>query len=373
MERFRSELHATTADRVTGDLQAVDGQVNGPQWRHLQSIPFPSVGKRTHVDVLIGVDHPEVHTSLAEIRGTTSEPIARLTPLGWTCIGPSTPTARPRVFTGHSQTFFVQRRDTELDNLVRQLWQVDSSDHIVPPSNALTQPEAKALDTVAQSCKMVDGRFEVNMPWKDGHVPTELPESYSTALRRLEATERRLRREPSIADAYSDVISKYTEKQYVRKVSDVDSDRQPAWYLPHFAVVRPDKETTKTRIVFDASATTDGVSLNSLLHAGPMFQRDLVEVLVRFREKPVAIVCDISEMYLQVSLAPEVRTYHRFLWRDVDSGRPPGVYEFKRVSSASTHHRFWHSTSLSSMPAPTRLPHLSQPMPCCRPPTWTTR
>ena len=62
-----------------------------------------------------------------------------------------------------------------------------------------------------------------------------------------------------------------------------------------------------------------------------MLQRDLVEVLVRFREKPVAIVCDISEMYLQVSLAPEVRTYHRFLWCDLDSGRPPDVYEFQRV------------------------------------------
>ena len=37
---FRSELHATSADRVTGDSQAVDWQVNGPQWRHLQSIPF---------------------------------------------------------------------------------------------------------------------------------------------------------------------------------------------------------------------------------------------------------------------------------------------------------------------------------------------
>ena len=89
--------------------------------------------------------------------------------------------------------------------------------------------------------------------------------------------------------------------------------------------------TTKTRIVFDASATTDGVSLNALLHAGPKLQRDLVEVLVRFREKPVAIVCDISEMYLQVSLAPEVRPYHRFLWRDLDSSRPPDVYEFQRV------------------------------------------
>ena len=83
--------------------------------------------------------------------------------------------------------------------------------------------------------------------------------------------------------------------------------------------------------MFDASAAVDGVSLNSRLHAGPKLQRDLVEVLTRFRKKPVAAVCDISEMYLQISLEPDQRRYHRFLWRDLDNDRPPDVYEFQRV------------------------------------------
>ena len=142
---FRCELHATTADPVTGNLQAVDWQVNGPQWRHLQTIPFPSVGKHTHVDVLIGVDHPGVHTSLAEVRGTTGEPIARLTPLGWTCIGQPSPTAKVCAFSGFAQTFFVQKQkhqDTELNHLVRQLWEVDGHSHLAPPRQLLTKPEA---------------------------------------------------------------------------------------------------------------------------------------------------------------------------------------------------------------------------------------
>ena len=103
------------------------------------------------------------------------------------------------------------------------------------------------------------------------------------------------------------------------------------WYLPHFAVLSPDKETTKTRTVFDVSAATEDVSLNSLLHAGPKLQRDLVEVLICFCEKPVAVVCDLSEMYLQISLEQKDRRYHRFLWRDMDYDRPPDVYEFQRV------------------------------------------
>lgn len=62
----------------------VDWKVNGLQWQHLQSIALPLIGKRTHADLLIGVDHPEVHTSLAEVHGQTSEPITQLMPLGWT-------------------------------------------------------------------------------------------------------------------------------------------------------------------------------------------------------------------------------------------------------------------------------------------------
>jgi hypothetical protein len=86
-----------------------------------------------------------------------------------------------------------------------------------------------------------------------------------------------------------------------------------AWYLPHFAVSKPEKETTKTRIVFDASAKKDGVSLNDVIYTGPKLQRDLVYVLLRFRRFPIALVCDVAEMYLRIGLAPQDRVYHRFL------------------------------------------------------------
>ncbi len=103
------------------------------------------------------------------------------------------------------------------------------------------------------------------------------------------------------------------------------------WYIPHFPVVRPDKDTTKTRIVFDASAEFKGMSLNSAIHQGPKLQRDLFDVLLRFRRHPVAIVCDIAEMYLRIGIDPEDRPYHRFLWRGMEPNRPPDIYEFNRV------------------------------------------
>jgi hypothetical protein len=105
---------------------------------------------------------------------------------------------------------------------------------------------------------------------------------------------------------------------------------EPAWYLPHFPVVRPDKDTTKVRIVFDASAKHNNLSWNDVIHQGPKLQNDLFDVLLRFRKYPVAIVCDIAEMYLQVSINPCEWTYHRFLWRS-NSTKPPDIYQFNRL------------------------------------------
>ena len=37
--------------------------------------------------MLIGIDYAELQFSIRDVRGQPGEPVARLTPLGWTCIG----------------------------------------------------------------------------------------------------------------------------------------------------------------------------------------------------------------------------------------------------------------------------------------------
>ena len=39
------------------------------------------------MDLLIRVDNAELHYSRADLCGEVGEPVARLRPLGWTCIG----------------------------------------------------------------------------------------------------------------------------------------------------------------------------------------------------------------------------------------------------------------------------------------------
>ena len=107
------------------------------------------------------------------------------------------------------------------------------------------------------------------------------------------------------------------------------------------SVCRSERLTTKTRIVFDASAKFHGTSLNDEIYPGPKLQNSLFYVLLRFRRFPVAVACDVSKMYLQIRIPPEDRPKFRFLWRNLEVDRKPDVYEFERVvfGDASTSFR----------------------------------
>ena len=80
------EVNVLTVDKVVGDMQVTDWN-DANQWNHLRDIPFPGMAHRRGIDMLIGVDQASLQFSIKEVIGHYGEPIARLTPLGWTCVG----------------------------------------------------------------------------------------------------------------------------------------------------------------------------------------------------------------------------------------------------------------------------------------------
>ena len=134
-----------------------------------------------------------------------------------------------------------------------------------------------------------------------------------------------MEKNPEIAEAYQKVIEEYLEKNYIRQVQPDEPKPTTEWLLPHFPVVRADRTTTKTRIVFDASAKFRGKSLNSEALPGPKLQADMLSILIRFRKELVALVGDISQMYHQLVLTLADRPLHRFLWSNSDQNKEPGA------------------------------------------------
>ena len=55
--------------------------------------------------------------------------------------------------------------------------------------------------------------------------------------------------------------------------------------------------TTKVRVAFDASGKENVTLMNDIVYTVTKLQRDLMEVLLRFRRFPVALVCDVAQMY----------------------------------------------------------------------------
>ena len=53
---------------------------------------------------------------------------------------------------------------------------------------------------------------------------------------------------------------------------------------------------------------------------------NLFGVVLRFREREVALVGDISKMYHRVLIPLQDQHVHRFLWRNLDTDRKPDVY-----------------------------------------------
>ena len=76
----------TCPRQITGNYKVVDWKRHQQRMTHLQVCNFPEPTADQLVDVLIGQDQVDLHYARCDVRGKPGEPIARLGPLGWSCI-----------------------------------------------------------------------------------------------------------------------------------------------------------------------------------------------------------------------------------------------------------------------------------------------
>ena len=86
-------------------------------------------------------------------------------------------------------------------------------------------------------------------------------------------------RNVSVLQEYDATIRDQLSRGIVEVVdSEEDKSANVTHYIPHHAVIRQDKETTKLRIVYDASARGEGPSLNDCLCTGPKFGQNILDI-----------------------------------------------------------------------------------------------
>ncbi|GFS68201.1 uncharacterized protein TNCV_1531061 [Trichonephila clavipes] len=111
------------------------------------------------------------------------------------------------------------------------------------------------------------GRYVVKMPLKKG--PNCLDELRDIALKRLNALWTRLIRYPQYLKLYRDFIHEYEQLGHTKEFVAENDNSKIAYYMPHHGILRPEKSTTKLKVVFNATnPTSNGLSLNSMQYNG---------------------------------------------------------------------------------------------------------
>ncbi|GBN17638.1 hypothetical protein AVEN_58685-1, partial [Araneus ventricosus] len=156
-----------------------------------------------------------------------------------------------------------------------------------------------------------NGRYETKLFWDKN--PSKLHNNFEIAKRRFEKLCMRMKENNWLYNEYTTIVADQLNLNIVEEWSS--NNEGNSFHMPHSAVVRTDKETTKVRMVFDASPKGKGhKSLNDCLAPGPPLNPKILDVLLRFREFVYAFCSDIQGAFLTIGIAEEDRDYLRFFW-----------------------------------------------------------
>ncbi|XP_055614842.1 uncharacterized protein LOC129761157 [Toxorhynchites rutilus septentrionalis] len=319
--RTIQELKLRPQTLIASDVQS--------RYTHLAGIPLESY---TEVSprILIGLDNARLGHAFKSREGKPCEPIAVKTRLGWIVYGNC---SSKQLFGSHINYHAVQvcecneGSDENLHAAMKTYFTLDSMGIFKPDKLHLSVDDQRATK-ILETVTLKEGRFESGLLFKYDTV--RLPDSKAMALKRWECLERRMKKDDVLAKTIREKMAEYVQKGYVRKLTEKElkTRRLCEWYLPVFPVFNPNKPG-KLRLVWDAAATVQGISLNSVLLKGPDHMASLLSVLIQFREFRVAVCGDIREMFHQIMIRREDQYFQLFFWKENEDNDPPDVYIMK--------------------------------------------
>ena len=178
-------VSAFTTERVTGNLEAINWRKHANKWPHLRGIQLPKPGPHPLVDISIGVEYVDLHYSFKDVKGRPGEPVARLTPLGWTCVGPASTQRSGGLQTNFTRTYFVreqQENSDEISNLLRRIWEIENyrtSTEFHPLKSTYMDDSMDSVVDESQGIKLYE---ELNQLWSKAGMQSHKGLSNSTKV-----------------------------------------------------------------------------------------------------------------------------------------------------------------------------------------------
>ncbi|XP_075150683.1 uncharacterized protein LOC142224783 [Haematobia irritans] len=314
--RFDSNLEvsitALVVPRLSGDLPTTSVNpsilVDFPNMQ----LADPQFYESNRIDLLIGVDLFN-NIMLENVqRNICGSLVAQETVFGWIITGPIQQNPKISSFS----TVVSYLTESNLEKQLKRFWEVEEVSQKPHLSDSDSFCEKLFLDTTIRD---KNGRFVVSLPFKpsSSNDSSRLGQSRSIASAQFLRNETRLLKNVDLKKQYDSVIQEYLELGHMVKVPTHGKNKYlEHYYLPHHAVIKPDRTTTKVRVVFNASCpSSSGTSLNDILYPGPTLQTDLTLLLLRWRFYRFVFSADIEKMYRQIRVNPSETRFQRILFR----------------------------------------------------------
>ncbi|XP_043071692.1 uncharacterized protein LOC122322695 [Drosophila grimshawi] len=235
-----------------------------------------------HIDMLLATEAFFDILSVGQVKLDTTGPMLQKTLFGWVVTGKCHPQQSREL----AASFKLGA--TSIDDHLKRLWEIESTE----TSNVLLKPEHRACE--------------------EHYVKTTVINDSGRIVHAADFS------------AWNAVWHNLRNFAY--------SLSEPHYYIPHHCVLKPSSESTKLRVVFDASCrTSNQTSLNDHLLVGPTLQDDLYLLLLRFRLHRYAITADVTKMYRQVNVDLNDRKYQYILWRALPD-EPLRTYQLNTVT-----------------------------------------
>lgn len=281
------------------------------KWVQLEQLQLADPGYATpgKIDILLGAEvYSEIlHNNM--VKHPEGNLIAQHTAFGWVLSG------RIQRDSLHRESIINMHIQMRSDDILRKFWEIEAEPDLI--KKKLTVEEEKCEIFFSRTTtRNENGRFIVRLPFKVEDPKCQYGDTRNIAERKLIYLEKRLQKDTTLRKEYVKVMEEYLTLNHMELVPHDDLENHRATYLPHHAVVRYDKETTKVRVVMNASSQgNNGVSLNDELMIGPKLQQDLRHILMRWRTHPICIIADLVKMYRQVLVHKDDANFQRILWR----------------------------------------------------------
>ena len=183
------------------------------------------------------------------------------------------------------------------------MWKTDFDDKTRTDTKSMSVEDRRAMKIVESSITHENEHYKLGLHWCE--EDTTLPNNMALAHARLLQLKRKLLRDSSLHQRYTETVNDYIAKGCAKEVNNMDANLKRVWYLPHHPVINVNKPE-KLRVVFDCAAKYEGISLNSQILQGPDLINSLVGVVIRFRQEQVALAADIEAMFHQVRVQESV-------------------------------------------------------------------